>query len=69
MVAGGTAWDGDVKAWLKEVQIYDPARNEWRSGPPLPVPLAYGPFAQTGDRLEVFGGTDGKQVYRQSSGV
>ena len=66
VVAGGTAWDGETKVWLSEVQIYNPTRNDWRAGPPLPVGLAYGPFVQSGAGLEVFGGTDGKRVYRES---
>ena len=66
IVAGGTAWDGETKLWLKEVQIYSPARNDWRPGPALPVALAYGPFVHSSNELEVFGGTDGKKVHRES---
>src|SRR5712671_4504145 len=66
IVAGGTAWDGDTKLWLKDVQIYAPRQNVWRSGPALPVPLAYGPFVHPADGLEIFGGTDGRQVHRES---
>ena len=66
IIAGGTAWDGETKVWLKEVQIYNPSRNDWRAGPPLPVALAYGPFVHSGSDLEIFGGTDGKQVHRES---
>jgi len=66
VVAGGTAWDGDTKLWLKDVQIYTPAKDSWRSGPPLPKGTAYGPFVHSADGLEIFGGTDGKQVHRES---
>jgi hypothetical protein len=66
IVAGGTAWDGDVKLWLRDTQIYHPSQDQWRSGPPLPVPLAYGPFVQSDRGLEILGGTDGKLVYRES---
>jgi N-acetylneuraminic acid mutarotase len=66
VIAGGTAWDGDTKLWLKDVQIYAPGRNAWRSGPVLPVPLAYGPFVHSTDGLEIFGGTDGQKVHRES---
>jgi N-acetylneuraminic acid mutarotase len=66
VIAGGTAWDGDVKVWLSDVQIYEPASNRWRPGPKLPVPLAYGPFVSSIAGLEVFGGTGGKTVHRTS---
>jgi len=66
VIAGGTNWDGDTKLWLKDVQIYEPRQNAWRSGPALPVPLAYGPFINFSDGLEILGGTDGRQVHRQS---
>ena len=66
VIAGGTSWDGETKLWLKEVQIYNPVRNVWRQGPPLPLALAYGPFVHSGNELEIFGGTDGKQVHRES---
>jgi N-acetylneuraminic acid mutarotase len=66
VIAGGTTWDGDTKRWLKDVQIYDPRRKEWRSGPPLPMPMAYGPFVYAPDGLEIFGGGDGPKVHRES---
>src|SRR6266481_681604 len=66
VIAGGTTWDGDTKHWLKDVQIYEPSKNAWRSGPALPVPLAYGPFVQSADGLEIFGGDDGRQVHREA---
>ncbi len=66
VIAGGSAWDGDTKVWLKDVQIYQPSQNAWRSGPALPVALAYGPFVQSADGLEIFGGAAERQVYRES---
>jgi uncharacterized metal-binding protein len=66
VIAGGTAWDGDVKVWLKDVQVYQPASDRWISGPSLPVALAYGPFVASAGGLEIFGGSDGKTVYRNS---
>lgn len=64
VVAGGTAWENDVKQWLAEVQIYDTRRDAWRPGPPLPEPLAYGPFVQHGAALEIFGGSAGTSSSR-----
>jgi N-acetylneuraminic acid mutarotase len=66
VIAGGATWEGDIKLWLKDVQLYDPRQNAWRSGPALPVPLAYGPFVHSADGLEIFGGTDGRQAHRES---
>src|SRR5438045_600993 len=66
VVAGGTTWDSDTKLWLKDVQIYTPAQDRWRSGPALPAPLAYAPFVSSADGLEIFGGTDGRHVHRES---
>lgn len=66
VVAGGTTWVGEVKTWLSDVQIYNPASNTWRSGPALPVPMAYGPFVSSDTHLEVFGGGDGHTAQRGS---
>jgi N-acetylneuraminic acid mutarotase len=59
VVAGGTAWQDDVKQWLSMVQIYDTVGDTWRRGPELPEPLAYGPFAAGPAGLEIFGGGSG----------
>ena len=64
--AGGASWANGVKQFLRDVSVYHIATDRWSSGPALPVPLAYGPAIHTGDVMEIFGGTDGKQVYRES---
>ncbi len=66
VVVGGTTWAGDVKSWLADVQIYNLASNTWKSGPKLPVRLAYGPFVSSPEGLEIFGGTDGQTAHRDS---
>jgi N-acetylneuraminic acid mutarotase len=66
VVAGGTTWIGDVKTWLSDVHIYNPTSNTWRSGPKLPAPMAYGPFASSATELEIFGGSDGQTARRDS---
>ena len=66
VVAGGTTWIGDVKTWLSDVQIYNPASNTWRSGPKLPALMAYGPFVSSATELEIFGGSDGQTARRDS---
>lgn len=63
--AGGTAWKNDVKQWLKEVHVYEPRDDKWTAGPSLPVPLAYGAFANTNDSLMVLGGSDGDKTHRE----
>ena len=63
--AGGTAWRNDVKQWLNQVHIYDPRVDKWTEGPSLPVPLAYGAFANANDSLVVLGGSDGKKTHRE----
>jgi N-acetylneuraminic acid mutarotase len=57
LVAGGTAWEGGVKLFLNDTQVYDVRTNKWRAGPALPEPLAYAPFAQSETSLEIFGRT------------
>ena len=66
VVAGGTAWVGDTKTWLPDVQIYNPASGGWKAGPKLPAPLAYGPFVSSTGGLEIFGGADGQTTHRDS---
>jgi hypothetical protein len=57
VVAGGTAWENDVKQWLAEVQIYDTPPWRLAPRPPAAGALAYGPFVQHGATLEIFGGS------------
>jgi len=54
--AGGTTWRNDAKHWLNETLLYDFERDTWSSGPPLPEPLAYGPYLAADDSLEILGG-------------
>lgn len=56
VIAGGTAWEDGVKLWLADVQLFDARADRWRTGPALPEHLAYGPFAQSGAALEIYGG-------------
>jgi len=65
ILAGGTYWEKGQKHWLRQVDLYDVRRDEWRSGPPLPLPLAYGAFVGSDRGLEVLGGWDGKHLDRQ----
>src|SRR5947208_13287755 len=63
--AGGTNWVSGAKHWLREVNRYDPVKDQWEQAPALPMPLAYGGFCEMGATMEIFGGSDGKKVYRQ----
>ncbi len=56
--AGGTTWRDGHKLWLTTVHRYDAARDTWAAMPPLPEPLAYGPYAITDSGPEIFGGAN-----------
>ncbi|HRE83167.1 MAG TPA: PQQ-dependent sugar dehydrogenase [Opitutaceae bacterium] len=57
------AWNGeiwimggcDITDW-SETWVYNPAQKKWRTGPALPVPLAWGAAAVINDQLIVAGG-------------
>lgn len=57
VAAGGITADGTVS---DRVDLYDPASNSWRPGPPLPQPLHHAGLAGLGDRLYVAGGYTGR---------
>lgn len=65
VIAGGTNWEGDVKHWLRDVQLYDTGADRWRSGPALPEAMGYGPYTQSADGLEIYGGSDGAVTSRK----
>ena len=58
LYAGGTTWADGKKLWLQDVRRYDLTSQAWTSGPPLPEPLAYGPFVQSQTGVEVLGGVN-----------
>jgi hypothetical protein len=62
--AGGTTWEEGAKLTLADLQIYSPAADSWRFGPPAPNKIAYAPFLHSGDGLEIFGGADGAGATR-----
>jgi len=64
IAAGGTAWDGDRKLWLRDVHIFDLRARRWRMGPALPEPLAYGPALAAAGGMEVYGGSTGTRSSR-----
>lgn len=45
----------DITDW-SETWVYNPAQKQWRTGPALPVPLAWGAAAVINDQLIVAGG-------------
>lgn len=61
--AGGTVWQDGEKTFLPDVQIYDLTAGQWRPGPPLPVPLAYGMAVPTPDGMAIYGGADSGKTY------
>jgi hypothetical protein len=52
-LGGRTSFVGEQFA---NVEIYDPATDSWRTGPPLPVGRGGLAAAAVGDRILVFGG-------------
>ena len=56
VLAGGSFWKGDVKHWTARVDVFDPARNIWEPGPPLPEPRSDAACATLGGALYLFGG-------------
>lgn len=66
LVAGGTNWNGNTKRWLDHVDLYDFESNQWRTGPHLPGPSAYGCFAVTQAGFEIIGGCDSTGGHRAS---
>jgi len=63
--AGGTNWQNGLKHWFREVNRYDPEKDQWEPAPALPMPLAYGGFCETQGAVEIFGGSDGHRVHRE----
>ncbi len=63
VIAGGNGWQNGKKLWYREVQIYGLRNGRWRSGPPLPVPVAEAAFAASAAGLDVLGGSDGSRCY------
>jgi N-acetylneuraminic acid mutarotase len=70
---GGTSWQNDVKLWLKDVRLYDPAHDSWSSLPALPEPLGVAASATVRDTVYIIGGSDGEatstRVYRLRPGA
>lgn len=59
--AGGTTWIDGTKHWLRATKRY--TGKGWVDGPSLPRGMAYGSCVQRNNALEIYGGTDGSQVY------
>ena len=58
-VVGGITADG---AATNQVDLYDPAADSWRPGPPLPLLLHHAGAAAVGDRLYVVGGYSSRRL-------
>jgi N-acetylneuraminic acid mutarotase len=73
VVAGGTSWQKDVKRWLREARLYDPAADRWTDLPALPEPLGVAAAAALGDEVWIIGGSGGEatsnRVYTLKSGA
>ena len=60
VVAGGTSWQNDVKRWLRDARLYDPAADRWTDLPALPEPLGVASAAAVGDEVWIIGGSGGE---------
>lgn len=56
IVAGGTAWEGNVKLWLNDVYSIDLAQGHWQQHDALPAPLAYSGCVHDQHAIYVLGG-------------
>jgi non-specific serine/threonine protein kinase len=52
-MAGGLSPLGEA---ISEVEVFDPATDEWTSGPPLPTAIHHAALVSDGDRLLLIGG-------------
>ena len=57
---------GDVKTWLSDVQIYNPASDAWKVGTEITRAHGIRSVCVLHRRLEIFGGSDGQTAHRDS---
>ncbi len=57
---------GITESSLDLVQVYNPVRDEWRLGPPLPYPTGSAASAVIGDQIYLAGGIVGDTTTRQA---
>jgi N-acetylneuraminic acid mutarotase len=65
VIAGGTTWQGEIKNWLDQIWVYEPARRAWREAGRLAAPLAYGVTGQGADSAWWAGGSSGQVTHRE----
>ncbi len=58
VIAGGSYWKDEKKYWSDRTDYFDPAKNEWQSGPKLPQPWSDAACATLQGTLYTFGGGD-----------
>lgn len=69
VVAGGSnfpdepVWNRGQKAWYDEIFVLDPGKSEWISGGRLPRPVGHAISASHNDKMFVFGGQNGTEIY------
>lgn len=63
VIAGGTNWSDGVKQWLRPIQVFEPAKNEWRQVGLLPEAVAYAATGARADGVWFASGSSGTQTH------
>ena len=65
-IIGGSYWAGKQKRWTDRVQVFDPAVDTWRPGPPLPQPESDAVGVSLDGAIYLFGGGEGDAIRRDA---
>lgn len=67
VIAGGSHWVNGKKIWTDEVDIYDPSKEAWTTGAPLPEgPRSDSANVVVNNSLYIFGGGANGQIRQDS---
>jgi N-acetylneuraminic acid mutarotase len=66
VIAGGSYWQNGQKIQTAQTDLFDPAQNRWRVGPPMPRALSSAASATIDGSLFVLGGTEGQRAVRSA---
>jgi N-acetylneuraminic acid mutarotase len=66
IVAGGSYWVEGKKHWTAQVQIFDPQKNVWSEGVPMPEPRSDAAAATLDGVFYTFGGGSDTEVRRDA---
>ena len=66
VIAGGSYWQDNEKHWSDRTDYFDPARNEWRRGAPMPDVLSDAACVTFKGSLYTFGGGQHGTIIRET---